>query len=111
MDDFDFRQQGNKAVEPEQDKTNKMIRAHSEDADQPGHPPSLIRVFAVHSVGSHGPKISLIRLGGCQGLSESSLCAQTILLLLPCDGLIYFRRSREWIASPVKGPHVYLQND
>ena len=29
-----------------------------EDSDQPGHPPSLIRVFAVHSVGSWGPKVS-----------------------------------------------------
>ena len=28
-------------------KTNKMACAHSEDSDQPGHPPSLIRVFAV----------------------------------------------------------------
>ena len=30
------------------DKTNKMICAPSEDSDQPGHQPSLIRVFAVH---------------------------------------------------------------
>ena len=29
------------------DKTNKMTCAPSEDSDQPGHPPSLIRVFAV----------------------------------------------------------------
>ena len=29
------------------DKTSKMT-APSEDTDQPGHPPSLIRVFAVH---------------------------------------------------------------
>ena len=29
------------------DKTNKMACAPSEDSDQPGHPPSLIRVFAV----------------------------------------------------------------
>ena len=29
------------------DKINKMICAPSEDSDQPGHPPSLIRVFAV----------------------------------------------------------------
>ena len=34
------------------DKTNKMICAPSEDSDQPGHPPSLIRVFTVHSMGS-----------------------------------------------------------
>ena len=30
----------------------------SEDSDQPGHPSSLIRVFAVHSVGSWGPNVS-----------------------------------------------------
>ena len=29
------------------DKTNKMLCAPSEDLDQSGHPPSLIRVFAV----------------------------------------------------------------
>ena len=33
--------------EPPHDKTNKMAYAPSEDSDQPGHPPSLIRVFAV----------------------------------------------------------------
>ena len=33
--------------EPPQDKTNKMACAPSEDSDQPGHSPSLIRVFAV----------------------------------------------------------------
>ena len=32
--------------EPPHDKTNKMACAPSEDSDQPGHPPSLIRVFA-----------------------------------------------------------------
>ena len=36
-----------KALEPPLDKTNKMACAPSEDSDQPGHPPSLIRVFAV----------------------------------------------------------------
>ena len=30
----------------------------SEDSDQPGHPPSLIRVFAVRWMGSQGPKLS-----------------------------------------------------
>ena len=29
------------------DKTNKITCAPSEDSDQPGHPPSLIRVFAI----------------------------------------------------------------
>ena len=35
-----------------------MICAPSEDSDQPGNPPSLISVFAVHSVGSWGPSVS-----------------------------------------------------
>ena len=33
--------------EPRHDKTNKLACAPSEDSDQPGHPPSLIRVFTV----------------------------------------------------------------
>ena len=33
--------------EPPQDKTSKMACAPSEDSDQPGHLPSLIRVFTV----------------------------------------------------------------
>ena len=37
--------------EPPHDKTNKMT-APNEDSDQPGHAPSLIRVFAVRSMGS-----------------------------------------------------------
>ena len=38
--------------EPPDDKANKMAYAPSEDSDQPGHPLSLIRVFAVRSMGS-----------------------------------------------------------
>ena len=38
--------------EPRHDKTNQSDCAPSEDSDQPGHQPSLIRIFAVHSVGS-----------------------------------------------------------
>ena len=83
----------NKArLEPPHDKTNKMIYAPSEDSDQPGHPPSLIRVFAVCSMSSWGPKVSscrqqrLIRLGRCPGWSESWLSAQVILLVLSWGG-------------------------
>ena len=36
-----------KTFEPPHDKTNKMACAPSEASDQHGHPPSLIRVFAV----------------------------------------------------------------
>ena len=37
-----------RTFEPPHDKTNKMACVPSEDSDQPGHPPSLIRVVAVH---------------------------------------------------------------
>ena len=49
---------GTLIIEAPHDKTNKMACAPSEDSDQPGHPPSLIRVFAVRSVGSQGPQLS-----------------------------------------------------
>ena len=71
---------------------NKMICAPSEDSDQPGHPPSLIRVFAVRSIGSWGPNVSscgqprLIRLCGRPGWSESSLGDHAILLVLSWGG-------------------------
>ena len=38
--------------EPQHDKTNKMTCASSEDSDQPAQLYSLIRIFAVRSVGS-----------------------------------------------------------
>ena len=64
--------------------------APSEDSDQPGHPPSLIRVFAVRSMGSSAffmqTAKTLIRLGGCPGWSESSLGTQFILLVLSWGG-------------------------
>ena len=47
-----------------------------------GHQPSLIRVFAVRSMGSLGPKCAAktSRLGGCPGCSESSLGAHSFCL-------------------------------
>ena len=60
--------------EPLHDKTSKMAYAPSEDSDQPGHPPSLIRVFAVRMKKVHvlryplsAAQERLIRLGGCPG--------------------------------------------
>ena len=84
--------------EPQHDKTNKMTytNAPSEDADQPGHPPSLIRAFAVrmkkHWVLSYWLSVQrrLISLGGCPGWSESSLGAQVILFVLSCWSSFYF---------------------
>ena len=43
---FDFKDKPARN-EPPHDKTNKMACAPSEDSDQAGHPPSLIRVFTV----------------------------------------------------------------
>ena len=45
---FKFEQCSNKPnrIEPQHDKTNK-VSVPIEDSDQPGHPHSLIRVFAV----------------------------------------------------------------
>ena len=60
--------------EPQHGKTNKMTCAPSEDSDQAGHPPILIRVFAVRSIGGH------------PGSSESSPGAQVILFVLSCGG-------------------------
>ena len=42
--------------EPPHDKTKKMICVPSQDSDQPGHLPSLIRVLAVHSVVAQDPR-------------------------------------------------------
>ena len=46
------------SIEPPSDKTNILTCAPSKDSDQPGHLSSLIRVFAVRSMGSWGPKLS-----------------------------------------------------
>ena len=58
--------------EPQHDKTNKMTCAPSEDSDQPGHPPSLIRVLAVRMEKAWVLSYPLsaqrrLRLGGCPG--------------------------------------------
>ena len=47
-----------KYFEPPHDKTNKMTFVPGENSDQPGHPPSLIKVFAVRAVGSLGPSFA-----------------------------------------------------
>ena len=63
--------------EPPYDKTNKMAFALSEDSDQPGHPPSLIRVFAVRSMGTWGPNVSSCgqrRLWSDWADSQTDLC-------------------------------------
>ena len=66
--------------EPPYDKTNKMACAPSEDSDQRGHPPRLIRVFVVRMKKAwvlSNPFSAQQRPGGCLGWSESSLGAQS----------------------------------
>ena len=69
-------------------QTNKNECAPSEDSDQSGHLPSLIRVFAVCMYKAWvlsyplSARQRLISLGGCPGWSESSLGAHNILLVL-----------------------------
>ena len=75
-------------LEPPHDKTNKLTFAPSKDSDQPGHPPSLIRVFAVHMkkqwVLSY-PLSTQQRLWS-DWADRSSLGAQIILLVLSRGG-------------------------
>ena len=64
------------------------------NSDQPGHPPSLIRVVAVCMKKPWAlnypsyPMSALQRLGRSPGWSESLLGAQVILLVLSCAGSI-----------------------
>ena len=69
----------------------------SEDSDQLGHPPSLIRVFAVCMKKAWvlsnllSTQQRLIRLGRCPGWSESLLGAHAILLVLSCTGSFVYQ--------------------
>ena len=65
-----------KINETPHDKTNKMACAPSKDSDQPGHPPSLTRVFAVLL---KKPWVLSYQLSGYPGWSEA-LLAHVILL-------------------------------
>ena len=75
-------------------QSNKITYASREGSDQTGHPPSLIRVFAVRMKKywvDHYPLSAqrrLIRLGGCgcPDWSACSLGALAILLVLSCCG-------------------------
>ena len=67
--------------EPQHDKIHRMTCVPIEDSDKPGHSPSLIRVFAMHFMGSLGPKLSS---GGQQRLWSDWADAQADLSLCSC---------------------------
>ena len=87
-----MHKEGKKRNEPPHDKTNKIAGAPSEDSDQPGHPPSLIRVFAVRMNKAWVLSYPLSasedsdQTGRCPGWSESSLGAHATLLVLSWGG-------------------------
>ena len=62
--------------EPSHDKTNKMACAPSEDSDQSGHPPSMIRVFAVWWQNQQNRMCAQQRLRSARASAQSgqSLC-------------------------------------
>ena len=74
--------------EPQHDKTNRMTCAPSEVSDQPGHPLSLIRVFAgrMKKACIRNYQLSAQRRLIHPGWTEASLGAQVILLVLSCCG-------------------------
>ena len=69
-----------------QHKTDKMTCTLSDDSGEPGHPPSLIRVFAVRmkKLPVRMKKLpieclakTLIRLGGCPDFPQMNLSGPT----------------------------------
>ena len=62
------------------------VCAPSEDSDQPWHPPSLIRVFAVRSMSRWGPKVSSDQTKRMPRLISVFTGRTHILLVLSCRG-------------------------
>ena len=76
-------------VEPPHDKPNKMTFAPSEDSYQPGHPPSLIRVFA-QWVAMKPRFLYAYSKDSDQTRRMPSRWAHVILLVLWCCGSVLF---------------------
>ena len=62
--------------------------------DQPAHQHSLIRVFAVHSVGSLGPIVSFMQTAKTDQTGQIGV--QVILLVLSCSGLFALDNRRNF---------------
>ena len=97
-------------------KPTKMAYVPSEDSDQPGHLPSLIRAFAVRMkkawVFSYplSAQRRLIRLGGCPGWSESLFGAHAILLVLSWGGPENnYRTTHTWYDDIESHPNIFFQ--
>ena len=97
-----------------------MACAPSKDPDQPGHLPSLIRVFAVRMqkawVLSYpmSAQQRLIRLGWCLGWSKSSLGAQSFCWFCHATAhmvmVSFFLQQENYWHSPASFPGIILNN-
>ena len=88
--------------------------APSEDSDQPGHPPSLIRIFAVRMKKPWALTVSyplsaqwrLIRLGGCPGWSV--FAGRTHMLVLSCrcpfTKLVRTTKDNDYVGLKIQQP-------
>ena len=90
-------------------KPNKMACAPSEDSDQPGHPPSLIRVFAVRMkkawVLSY-PLSAHRRLWSDWADAQADLSFAGRIVIL----LVLSRGSSNWLVSETSGKYRYYRS-
>ena len=105
--------------EPQHDKTNKMASGPCKDSGQPGHSPSLIRVFAVRSVDSflHADSEDSDQTGWMLRLIRVFAGRTVILLVLSWGGsndstLLSFslQLSSDTIFSPINIWKVIMKN-
>ena len=98
--------------EPPRDKTNKTACALSEDSDQPGHPPSLIRVMLsawrkLGSLATHrAPSEDSDQTGRMPRLTWAFAGRKVILLVLSWGGSYFPHAS--FFQSVQELPHQYF---
>ena len=80
------------------DKTNKMACAPSENSDQPGHPPSLIRVFAVRMKKAWvlSYPLSAIEASDQTGRMPRLIC---VFAGRTCHFLVFFHEAAQMVIS------------
>ena len=95
-------------IESKTNKTNKMAGALIEDPDQRGHPPSLIRVFAVRFMGSLGSKLSSCRQWRLR--SDRADAQADLSLLWSHKPFCWFRHEAAQLSSRVDQPPFMAAN-
>ena len=92
-------------IELPHDKTNKMACVPSNDSDQPGHLPSLIRVIAVHMKNAwvlSYPLSAQLRLWSDWVADLSLSLVQVILLVLSWGGTLMQWLTLGWLLMDTK---------